>query len=171
MSNLNQPKRTQDDVINKLRGAIIHRGLWMGLILKEAKERGCDWEQIGHSAVLKVGCIHGESIKERMDVLGSLVSFGNAFFTEDIKKVFEIEVKKINEEELKLEYGYCPLVTAWQQIGIEGEMLAALCDIAMSGDRGIASRFEEFEFNLGKTIAQGHRVCEVSFTRRKQIGK
>ncbi|MBI5580097.1 MAG: L-2-amino-thiazoline-4-carboxylic acid hydrolase [Deltaproteobacteria bacterium] len=171
MSKLNQPKRTQDDVINKLRGAIIHRGLWMGLILKEAKERGFDWELIGHSAVLKAGCIHGESIKERMDVPGSLVSFGNTFFTEDIKKVFEIEVKKINEEELELEYGYCPLVTAWQQIGIEGEMLATLCDIAMSGDRGIAGRFEEFEFHLGKTIAQGHRVCEVNFTRKKQIEK
>lgn len=171
MSILNQPKNVQDDVINKLRGAIIHRGIWMGLILKEAKEKGLDWEQIGHSAIFKTGCLHGEGIKERMGVPGSLVSFGNTFFTEDIKKVFEIEVKTIDEDELTLEYGHCPLVTAWQQIGIEGEMLETLCDIAMSGDRGISSRFEEFEFTLGKTIAQGHRVCEVCFTRKKEIGK
>jgi hypothetical protein len=171
MSILNQPKITQDDVINKLRNAINHRALWMGLILKEAKERGLDWEQIGHSAVLKTGCIHGDSIKERMDVPGSLVSFANTLFTEDIKKVFEIEVIKIDENELKVEFGYCPLVTAWQQIGIDGEMLATLCDIAMSGDRAICSRFDEFEFHLGKTIAQGHRVCEVCFTRKRQIGK
>jgi hypothetical protein len=89
------------------------------------------------------------------------------FFNEDIKKVFEIEVKKIDEDELYLEYGHCPLVTAWQQLGIEGEMLEKLCDIAMSGDRGISSRFEEFEFKLGKTIAQGHPVCEVCFNRKK----
>ena len=171
MSILNQPKNVQDDVINKLRAAIIHRGIWMGLILKEAKEKGLDWEQIGHSAIFKTGCIHGEGIKERMDVPGSLVSFGNTFFTEDIKRVFEIEVKKIDNEELKLEYGHCPLVTAWQQIGIEAEMLEKLCDIAMSGDRGISSRFEEFEFKLGKTIAQGHPVCEVCFTRKQQMGK
>jgi hypothetical protein len=171
MSNLNQPKLVQDEVINKLRGAIIHRGIWMGLILKEAKEKGLDWEQIGHSAIFKTGCIHGEGIKERMDVPGSLVSFGNTFFTEDIKRVFEIEVKKIDNEELKLEYGHCPLVTAWQQIGIEAEMLEKLCDIAMSGDRGISSRFEEFEFKLGRTIAQGHTVCEVCFTRKQQMGK
>ncbi|MFZ3045660.1 MAG: L-2-amino-thiazoline-4-carboxylic acid hydrolase, partial [Desulfatirhabdiaceae bacterium] len=59
------------------------------------------------------------------------------------------------------------LVTAWQQIGIEGKMLETLCDIAMSGDRGITSRFDEFEFHLGRTIAQGHPVCEVCFTRKK----
>ena len=163
----NQPKNVRDDVINKLRSAIIHRGLWMGFILKEAKEKGLDWEQIGHSAIFKTGCIHGDGIKGRMGVPGSMVSFGNTFFTEDIKKIFEIEVKKINEDELCLEYGHCPLVTAWQQIGIEGEMLETLCDIAMSGDRGISSCFEAFEFKLGKTIAQGHPVCEVCFTRKK----
>ena len=40
MDILNQPKILQDDVTNKLRNAIMHRGLWMGLILKEVKERG-----------------------------------------------------------------------------------------------------------------------------------
>lgn len=167
MSILNQPKPNQDEVTDKLRGAIVHRGLWMGLILAEAKERGLDWEQIGHAAVMRTGCIHGEGIKARMDVPGSLISFANAFFTEDIKKIFEIEVKKLDEDVLEVEYGYCPLVTAWLQAGLEEKMLSTLCDIAMSGDRGICSHFDEFEFHLGKTIARGHRVCEVSFTRKK----
>ena len=39
--------------------------------------------------------------------------------------------------------------------------------IAMSGDRGIDSRFDDFEFNLGKTIAEGHSVCEVKFLRKQ----
>ena len=164
---MNQPKNTGNAEINKIRNAIVHRGLWMGLILKEAKDKGLDWEALGHSAVFKTGCMHGDGIKNRMDVKGSLVSFGNTFFTEDIKKIFEIEVKKLDENELVLEYGHCPLVTAWQQAGIEGEMLAKLCDIAMSGDRGIGSRFPELEFKLGKTIAEGHKVCEVCFCRKK----
>jgi hypothetical protein len=167
LQHLNQPKNEQDEVINKLRSAIVHRGLWMGLILKEAKEKGMDWEALGHSAVFKTGCIHGDAIKEGMDVPDSLVSFGKTFFTDDIRKVFEIEVKRSDEAELILEYGHCPLVSAWQQIGMEEEMLATLCDIAMSGDRGISSRFDDFEFHLGKTIAQGHRVCEVCFTRKR----
>lgn len=163
----NQPKNTDDKEVNKLRNAIIHRGLWMGLILKEAKDRGLDWETIGREAVFKTGCIHGDGIKNRMDVPGSLVSFGNTFFTEDIRKIFEIEVKEITEEVLKLEYGYCPLLTAWQTIGLEGETLAKVCDIAMCGDRGIESRFDEFEFELGKTLAEGNNICEVSFYRKK----
>jgi hypothetical protein len=165
---LNQPQNTSDPVVNKLRSAIIHRGLWMGLILKEAKEKGLDWEDIGHSAVFKTGCLHGEDIKRRMDGKDSLVSFGNSFYTEDIKNIFEIQVKKIDEQELKLEYGHCPLVTAWQQVGIEGGMLEKLCEIAMSGDRGIESRFPGIRFKLGKTIAQGHNVCEISFVRTEQ---
>jgi hypothetical protein len=163
---LNQPKLADDPAINKLRNAMIHRALWMGLLLKEMKDRGLDWEQVGHAAVLKTGLIQGEATKDRMDVAGSLVSFGRTFFNEDILKVFEIEVKTSTETELKLEYGHCPLVTAWQRLGIEGEMLAKLCDIAMSGDRGVEKAFDEFEFTLGRTIAQGHPVCEVSFTRR-----
>jgi len=167
MCTLNQPKNTDNEVINKLRNAIIHRGLWMGLILKEAKERGLDWEAIGRKAIFETGCMHGDGIKNRMDVPGSLVSFGNTFFTEDIKKIFEVNVKELTEDVMKIEYGYCPLVAAWQSVGIEGELLEKLCDIAMCGDRGIDSKFDQFEFELGKTIAQGNKTCEVSFYRKK----
>jgi L-2-amino-thiazoline-4-carboxylic acid hydrolase len=164
---MNQPQNTSDPVINKLRNAIIHRGLWMGLILKEAKENGCDWEKIGRAAVFKTGCIHGDGIRALMGEKDSLVSFASSFYTEDIKKIFEIRVKRSDETALELEYGHCPLVTAWQQAGIEGELLEKLCDIAMCGDRGIESRFPWIEFKLGQTIAQGHKVCEVRFLRRK----
>lgn len=167
MENLNQSSHSDKEMVNKLRNAIIHRGLWMGLILKEAKDKGLNWESIGRDAVFKCGCIHGEGLKNRMDVPGSLVSFGNTFFTEDIKKIFEIDVKEINEEVLRLEYHHCPLLTAWQSLGFEGEMLDKMCDIAMYGDRGIKSQFDEFEFELGKTLAQGHEVCEVAFYRKK----
>lgn len=167
MCKINQAKNTNNEEINKLRAASVHRAMWMGLILKEAKDKGLDWETIGREAIRKTGCIHGDGIKERMDVPGSLVSFGNTFFNQDIKDIFEIEVKKITEDALELEYGHCPLVTGWMSLGFEGEFLEKLCDIAMCGDRGIESRFDDFEFKLGKTIAEGNKVCEVSFYRKK----
>ncbi|MBN2899695.1 MAG: L-2-amino-thiazoline-4-carboxylic acid hydrolase [Clostridia bacterium] len=166
MCQLNQPKNVSNEELNKIRAAIIHRGMWMGLILKEAKDRGLDWETIGREAIKKTGYIHGDGIKDRMDVEDSLVSFGNTFFTQNIKDIFEIEVKTITEEALELEYGHCPLLTAWQSLGFEGEFLEKLCDIAMCGDRGIESRFDNFEFKLGRTLAEGHKVCEVSFYRK-----
>ncbi len=167
MCTVNQPKNTSNEEVNKVRNAIIHRGTWMGLILKEAKDRGLDWEAMGRAAIRETGCIHGEGIKSRMDVPGSMVSFGNTFFTEDVRNIFEIEVKELTEDVLKLEYGHCPLLTAWKSLGFEGEFLEKLCDIAMCGDRGIESKFDEFDFELGKTLAEGHNVCEVSFYRKK----
>ncbi len=167
MNVLNQPKNTGDPSINAQRDRIVHRGLWMGLLLKQMKEKGLDWKQMGTDAIFECGCIHGEAIKKGMAVPGSMVSFCNAFFTDNIKKIFEIDVKELNENVLKVEYGHCPLLTAWQSIGFEGDELDKVCDIAMDGDRGIASRHPEFEFKLGRTLAQGHKVCEVSFTRKK----
>ena len=163
----NQPANTDDVVTNKLRKAFIHRALWMGLILKEMKDRGLDWEEIGHAAIFKTGCLHGEGIKEQLAATDSLVEFGKTFLSEDVIKIFEMDIKKLDENELTVEFGYCPLVTAWQQAGIEGEMLEKLCDIALSGDRGIGSRFANLEFRLGKTIAQGNKVCEVAFVRKQ----
>ena len=167
MCKVNEPKNTDNVEVNKVRSAIIHRGMWMGLILKEAKDQGLDWEKIGREAIFKTGCIHGDGIKSRMEDVESLVDFGNTFFTEDIRNIFEIKVKSITEDLLFLEYGHCPLVTAWQQLGFEGEFLDKLCDIAMCGDRGIKSKFNDFEFELGKTIAQGYPICEVKFHRKK----
>jgi hypothetical protein len=163
---LNVPKNTDNEVINKLRNAIHHRGLWMGLLLQEAKENGLDWESIGRNAIHKCGCLHGDNIKNGMDIEGSLVSFGNTFFTEDIKNIFEIDIKRCDEESLVLEYGHCPLVKAWKDLGFEGEFLENICDIAMCGDRGIESKFDYFQFELGNTIAQGHPTCEVSFHKK-----
>jgi len=51
------------------------------------------------------------------------------------------------------------------KMGKNPEELDLLCDIAMDGDRGIGSRFPDFEFKLGKTIAQGNPVCQIRFDK------
>lgn len=86
---------------NKLRKAFVHRNaLWMGLILKELKDRGLNWEEIGHAAIFKTGCMHGEGIKEQLDATDSLVEFGKTFANEDVIKIFEMDIKKHDEREL-----------------------------------------------------------------------
>jgi hypothetical protein len=73
----------------------------------------------------------------------------------------------VTDEELKIEFHYCPLVAAWKKLTNDEEKIATLCDIAMDGDRGIASEFDSFEFELGKTIAKGDKICEVCFRKTK----
>jgi len=52
----------------------------------------------------------------------------------------------------------------WQSQGVDDERITVLCDIAMQGDRGIASSFG-CELKLGETIAKGFDKCEIRFKR------
>ncbi|MCQ1528936.1 L-2-amino-thiazoline-4-carboxylic acid hydrolase [Lutispora saccharofermentans] len=162
----NEPKVKDNELFNKVRKAIYHRGLWLGFIVKVAQEKGYDWEDMCRKAVRQCGCFQGNEGKEKMKNTESLLCFANCFFPEETQNMFDMEVKRFDEEEICFEFGYCPLVQAWTDLGFEGETLSALCDIAMEGDRGIAGQFDRFEFKLGKTIAQGHPVCEVKFLKK-----
>ena len=73
------------------------------------------------------------------------------FLDELGQRMFEMEFTKCTDDELNVEFHYCPLVTAWQELGFDDETIVTLCDIAMDGDRGIAAE-NGFEFTLGDTI-------------------
>lgn len=61
-------------------------------------------------------------------------------------------------------FHYCPLVKAWQKQNCTQKEIAKLCDIAMCGDRGIASQYKVV-LALPKTIARGDSICELRFKR------
>jgi hypothetical protein len=153
-------------LVSEIRKAIEHRATWMYLLLKEARDRGLAWDEFARSAIHKTGCLGGQERRERMKDPDSLVEFTAIFPSETSKKVFEMEVAATDEEKYHLDFGYCPLVSAWEKLGANPEEIEQLCDIAMEGDRGIASQFPAFEFSLGKTIAGGDGVCEIRFERK-----
>ena len=94
--------------------------------------------------------------------------FSTVFAGETSRAVFEMEVVKADEEGYHLDFHYCPLVVAWQKLGATQEEIEHLCDIAMDGDRGVAAQFPDFEFSLGKTIAEGEHICQIRFDKRKK---
>lgn len=75
---------------------------------------------------------------------------------------------KNDGKELAIDFGYCPLVSAWKKLTNDEKDIALLCDIAMDGDRGIISQYENFEFELGKTIAKGDAICEVRIRDKRK---
>ncbi len=160
----NNPKHTENEVVNGLRGAIEHRATWMGLMMDEAKKSGCDAEQIARKAIYKTGGVHGADIKTRQ-VGEGLPNFEKAFLPENTKKIFEMEVKACDDEKLEVVFNYCPLVAAWKKQGFSDEEINLMCDCAMDGDRGIAAS-HGYEFHLGKTIAAGDDICEVNFYKK-----
>ena len=156
----------EEQVVQEVRKAIEHRATWMYLLLQEARKRGLDWDDFARPAIRATGCLSGQKRREKMENPGSMEEFATVFGGGTSRKVFEMEVLAADEKRYHLDFHYCPLVSAWEKLGPSPKEIEHLCDIAMEGDRGTADEFPTFEFSLGKTIAQGHPVCQIRFDKK-----
>ncbi len=157
----NNPTINEPDIVN-LRNFIEHRASWMALLLDEAKKEGADPEKVGRNAVFRMGKIHGEKFKGAK----SMEEFAEKFLPSHIRKVFEMDIANLTDDTLEVHFGYCPLVAAWQKLGLSDETIELYCDIAMDGDRGISS-VNGMELTLEGTIAQGKDKCIAIFKKVK----
>ena len=144
------------------RSCIEHRAIWFALLFDEARKQGVD-ASFAHEAIKRCGVFQGMNNFVRTD---DLEEFANNFASEDIKNTFEMEILEQNAKEFFFDFHYCPLVKAWQKLGIPEDQMEELCDIAMEGDRGIISTYPEFEFELGDTIANGDDVCQIRIRKK-----
>lgn len=154
-------------VVQEVRKAIEHRATWMYLLLKEARQRGLDWDELARPAIRATGCLGGLKRRQKMNDPDSLEEFASVFAGRTSRAVFEMEVVAQDEERYHLDFHYCPLVNAWEKLGASKQEIQQLCDIAMEGDRGTADQFPAFEFSLGKTIADGEGVCQIRFDKNE----
>lgn len=161
----NTPAVQNDAHLDDVRKAFEHRATWMYFLMQAAKEKGLDWD-FARSAIFQCGCIHGKRIADGMKDISDMREFQQNFAADVSRQVFEMEVVAADDEQYALDFHYCPLLAAWQKLGVTDEEAAQLCDIAMDGDRGISSQFPAFEFSLGETIAQGKPVCQIRFHKK-----
>lgn len=163
MSKISNVPKNNNFIIKAIRGTLEHRATWLYLILKEVEKKGIVWEDVGLPAIRDCGNMHG---KDLVDLSGtsSLKGLKKKLFTKPAQMIFEMKILKSTDNELRIDFGYCPLVAAWQKCGCTDEQIARLCDIAMEGDRGIAKRFGG-KLELGETIANGHKKCELRFQK------
>ena len=162
MGDINKPTITNEQNIDDIRAAFEHRATWLYYLLNEIKESG-DWEAAGRRAVRNCGFFHAVE-KKILDVKdeNDLRLFKEAFINQRILRVFEGEVIESKKDQLKINFHYCPLVTAWEKLGVTQEDIITLCDIAMEGDRAIADKMD-YRFTLGKVIAKNDPICELQF--------
>ena len=158
----NKPKRN-NFLIRAIRGTLEHRATWLYLLLKEAEKKGVQWEEIGPAAARACGHIHGKELVH-LGGTSSLKGLKKKLFTKPAQIVFEMKVLESTDDRLIIDFGYCPLVAAWQKLGCTDEEISRLCDIAMEGDQGIAESFGG-KLDLGETIANGHNRCQVRFVK------
>lgn len=168
MSNIqNSPKVIGLEVVDVRRAAIEHRALWLAQIYLEAKEDGLDLEPIMRRAIFKCG--HRGGAREKAEIgTGNIKAneYGRYFLNHSIPQTFEKSLVKDTADEYILDFHYCPLVAAWQKLGLDDKACDLLCDIVMEADRGTAQAVG-LDFTLEKTIAKGDEVCRLRYNTKK----
>ena len=163
MSNIKNYPKNKNKIIKAIRGLLEHRATWLFLLLDEAEKRGIETEEFAKAAIMRCGCFQGDKLTANAGTK-SLQGLKKILFTLPARMVFEMKILACADDQLDIDFHYCPLVAAWQTQGATDEQIVKLCDIAMQGDRGIASSFG-CKLELGETIANGHNKCEIRFKR------
>ena len=164
MSIIKNVPKDNDEVTVALRNAFSQRARWMKLLVDELKDTCDDWEMRARRAITTYGVENGKRFAGEMKEPGvaELPGYMGAKWA---RKIFEIEVLEENDKHYYMNFHHCPLVAGWQMMGCSDEEIKVLCDIAMDGDRGCACGVG-VDFELGRTIAEGHDVCEIRFREK-----
>ena len=166
MSIKNEP-RIKNKLIVAIREQLEHRALWMYLLCDEAKKKGLAPEEYAPAAIKRCGLYQGANLRAKAGGGDSLKGLKKTLFSKAGQWVFEMDIKRCTDDNLDIDFHYCPLVKAWQKQGCSNEEIQLLCDHAMCGDRGIAESFG-CELDLPATIARGDDACRIRFVRRKK---
>ena len=164
MSIKNEAK-IKNPLVVGIREQLEHRALWMYLLCDEAKKKGLAPEDYAPAAIRRCGLYQGGELRKKAGGGDSLKGLKKTLFSKFAQWVFEMDIKRCTDDNLDIDFHYCPLVKAWQKQGLSDEEIQLLCDHAMCGDRGIGSCFG-VELDLPQTIAKGAPTCELRYIRR-----
>lgn len=161
MSIVKNEPRTRLPVIVQVREQLEQRAAWLYLLCDEARKRGLDPRDFGSAAVRRCGVGEGKYLVEKGGT-DSLKGLKKTLFSKAARLVFDMDVLNVSDDQLELEFHYCPLVKAWQKAGCSDEEISMLCDISMCGDQGIGEPYG-CKLELSKCIARGDDVCHLRY--------
>ena len=156
----NEPKY-KNKLLQAIREQLEHRATWLYLLCDEARKRGLDPKDFASNAITRCGLTQGKQLVAKGNT-NSLKGLKKTLFTKPAQYVFEMDIKKSSDDELNIDFHYCPLVKAWQKAGCSDEEIAMLCDIAMCGDHGIGKCYDAV-LDLPKCIAKGDDICALRY--------
>jgi len=106
--------------------------------------------------------MHGENFRKKCADPGNCEDFKGVFLRDLGIKTFNMDNISADKDNVKTNFHYCALVSAWQKLGFDDDTCALLCDMAMDGDRGIAEAMG-LKLTLTDTIAKGCPGCKLHF--------
>ena len=164
MSKIINTSKINNPLIRAIRELLEHRAIWLYVLCDEAAKKGLAWEEFAPDAIKRCGLFQGDHLVAKGGTK-SLRGLKKTLFTKPAQWVFEMKIQECTDDRFSIDFHYCPLVKAWQKQGCSDDAIAGLCDIAMSGDRGIAESYG-CVMDLPKSIARGDDVCQVRFYRK-----
>lgn len=164
MSKVKNNAKNKNFIVKAVREQLEHRATWLYLLCDEAGKRGLDWMEFGSPAIKRCGLTQGRELVQKGNT-SSLKGLKKTLFTKPAQWVFEMKIIKNTDDELAIDFYYCPLVKAWQKSDCTDEQIAMLCDIAMCGDQGIGEAYG-CKLDLPKSIAKGDDCCSLRYKRK-----
>lgn len=149
-------------IVARVREQLGHRAMWLAVLSDEAEKHGLKLQEYASDAIYRCGCLQGEKLSGGSESFKTLKKNLFGFFA---RKVFEMKIVECTHDTLSIDFHYCPLVKAWQEMGYDDEKISELCRCAMCGDRGIIAQFGG-ELDLRQTLAEGKDHCEIRFVRK-----
>ncbi|UTD06786.1 L-2-amino-thiazoline-4-carboxylic acid hydrolase [Treponema denticola] len=163
-------KQKSSPALDGQRNICQRRAATISNMIKCAAERGLD-KQFARDAIYKYGQDIAANMKKSLKKDFTIDEFLEVFASQPHFDIYEMEVVKKTEDMFLIHFHYCPYVEEWTKQGYCDDELSELCDITMEGDKAIGDCFPNLRFTLGKTIAQGHCVCELLFEKIKETEK
>lgn len=155
-----------DATIDAAREISERRAATISRMVDKAAKRGLD-DQFAYDAVAGYGTDNATAFRRTMKDPDSFAEFADSFGTDHNRGVYEMETVTRTDDELRIDFHYCPYVTAWVRQGKTPEQISRLCAIAMAGDHAFADEFPYMRFDLEGTIADGNPTCVLRFTRQQ----
>ncbi len=157
--------KIKNPLIVAIREQLEHRALWMYLLTDEAEKKGLKADEYASDAIKRCGLYQGALLRQKAGGGESLKGLKKTLFSKFAQWVFEMDIKRCDDDHLDIDFHYCPLVKAWQKQGCSDEQIGRLCDYAMCGDRGIGECFG-CQLELPQTIAHGAETCQIRYVRK-----
>ncbi|MGB9868016.1 MAG: L-2-amino-thiazoline-4-carboxylic acid hydrolase [Bacillota bacterium] len=157
---------TEQEFTGAIRAAIEDRAKWFFLLLKHAKDLGCNVEEVAKRAITEFGIMKGQAIGKASDAK----QLAQAILSGPPNHAFAMDPVKLEEEESVIRFNYCPLVEAWRKLGCSPQEVAQLCKLARYGDYAMVGCFLHLSLEFKALIAEGQNYCEIVI-RRKGVHK
>ena len=165
MSKIKNIPNSGDEIADVCRAQSEHRGMWVGLIFDELKKTGADAEGIYRRAIRRRGVIQGKNLREKCADPKNYNEFKKAFESGGLtNRIFNAKNASSDEDNFKIEFQFCAMVSAWQKLGFDDETCALLCDMALEMDIGVADGMgDDMKFNMAETIGKGNSCCRLHY--------